>query len=529
MFRQTGMLVCVLAALPAAAFAAAENDIPIPGIDALGPPQREWVDAVLARFDRAWDSAVGMVGGGDKHSTRVTMLYATGLLLRGNPDDVERARKGIAKVLTFQYDAPGKRWHGTYKRHDKEPDPPDEGAKIWDDYDPNWREFIGTAQILLIETRPKLLGEALRIDLHQALRRACDGAHAREVRPTYSNVALMNAYLLAWGGEAFDDTAWASHGRSLAKRIENEFRRHNAFHEFNSPTYYGVDFYALGLWRTLPAYDDMARAGRYLDASLWESVARFYHAGLHNLCGPYDRSYGMDLRKYFAIGGICIALATGDRRTMPPLDRQGHHHDLIFLPVLAALGMKAPEESMAHLNAFQGPRRVKRVIEKDEPQRVAHAWIEPDFMAGVEEVEGVIPHGLQFHPFTIHWRRPDGAIGWMRLRNNPWVRVHLDGDTVRLDAPSRGGHDPGTPIVLEFSQNVSTRDLRGSYWEFDSVNLKVSTSLGDPELTRKSGHARATWGLKGRAAMVRHIEIRISRPFKAPATDDGGGVEDSNG
>ena len=30
-------------------------------------------------------------------------------------------------------------------------------------------------------------------------------------------------------------------------------------------------------------------------AELWRDIARFYHPAMRNLCGPFDRAYGLDL------------------------------------------------------------------------------------------------------------------------------------------------------------------------------------------------------------------------------------------
>ena len=41
-------------------------------------------------------------------------------------------------------------WHGTYARFAEWPEPTD-GAVEWVDYDPNWRQFVGTTLALVLE------------------------------------------------------------------------------------------------------------------------------------------------------------------------------------------------------------------------------------------------------------------------------------------------------------------------------------------------------------------------------------------
>ena len=58
--------------------------------------------------------------------------------------------------------------------------------------------------------------------------------------------------------------------------------------------------------------------GKALEKEFWHEIATFYNPNLKNMPGPYFRGYGMDMRKYFAITGIWIALALDDQNH-PPL------------------------------------------------------------------------------------------------------------------------------------------------------------------------------------------------------------------
>jgi hypothetical protein len=56
------------------------------------------------------------------------------------------------------------------------------------------------------------------------------------------------------------------------------------------------DLLALSLWAGSRASQRLSRAGKRISVALWRDIARWYHAGLGNLCGPYTRTYGMDPR-----------------------------------------------------------------------------------------------------------------------------------------------------------------------------------------------------------------------------------------
>ena len=97
------------------------------------------------------------------------------------------------------------------------------------------------------------------------------------------------------------------------------FKQHDALNEFNSPTYGGVDLYALALWRDYGLTPAMRSRGREMEAALWRTTADFYNANLRNISGPYDRSYGMDMRSYVSIQGLWLrtVLDAEPRSTAP--------------------------------------------------------------------------------------------------------------------------------------------------------------------------------------------------------------------
>jgi hypothetical protein len=104
--------------------------------------------------------------------------------------------------------------------------------------------------------------------------------------------------MLCFGGNRFDEPVWFHEGERMAREVYRLFKQHDAFAEYNSPTYCGVDLYALALWRSYPSLSPhLTRWGEEMEALLWRDLAQFYHADLRNLAGPYDRSYGMDMRR----------------------------------------------------------------------------------------------------------------------------------------------------------------------------------------------------------------------------------------
>lgn len=449
---------------------------------------RGWVDTALGEKLMPWDDAAAMIGQKAPHISRHTMLYAAGLLLRNRPDDFDRAYRAIRSVLNLQYDAPGKKWHGTFKRNELEPDTPK--RTLWEKaFDENWREFIGTAQIVLLEGCPDRLDPALREEMRAALRRACEGAHARNVSWKYTNIALMNAYLLAWGGRQFDMADWSRHGVDLAQTIYKEFCRYQAFQEYNSPTYSGTDLYALALWRALPVFPEMARMGKEMEEGLWRDLARHYHAGLHNLCGPFDRSYGMDMNKYLAKVSIAIALALDRSDPLPDPDKVLHHDfEMGFAPLMAALGMNMPVDAAPHFQAFQGSRRFELPLEAGLHPRTAQSWLENNFMVGAEQTGGVQNRNDQAHPFTLHWKMPGGGVGWMRMLHSAPVDPRIVEDMIVFTPIQTNAPSPKQPIEFEvYAPGITKEAFQETRWDLPGLPLDVKNQGASPESAEKDG------------------------------------------
>jgi len=81
------------------------------------------------------------------------------------------------------------------------------------------------------------------------------------------------------------------------------------------------------LWRELSSSPELKEMSKILERELWLDVASFYNANLQNICGPYLRSYGMDMKKYTAITGVWIAAAIDNPAIANVPGRSGPHAD----------------------------------------------------------------------------------------------------------------------------------------------------------------------------------------------------------
>lgn len=443
----------------------------------VSPAVQKWVDIVLVRSGETWDEEAGMLGNSKGHSTRGTMFYALGLLQRGHEEDGERACNAIRSVCNQQYVAPGTNYHGTFSRSDKEQPPADGGS-----HDPNWREFIGLSMILVLEQCGESVDEITRQAMLDALRYACEGAYERNVRWQYTNISLMSAFLLSWGGKQFDTPEWKTRGEKLSRDIYENFSKDKTFSEYNSPTYNGVNLWALAAWRVIAPVPEMAVMGAEMEADLWRDIARSYHAGLGNVCGPYDRSYGMDMGRYFAITGIAIALATESPITMPDLYNSIHRHDRAYLPLLALLGLRVPDDAMTHLKSFQGARRYARIVERGSADRRAYSWLYDTYMVGVQTNARVRKATTQFHPVTVHWKGNNGSVYWIRFIGDIPVIISLVDNAIEI-TPERKAR---SVLCFEvYAPGAGKADFDAESWNLPGITIKTPVVPVNPEVTRK--------------------------------------------
>ena len=398
-------------------------------------PQRAIVESSVAWMSTFFDSDASLLrypSDTRRHAVRESLWYAAGLLQLGHTDVALRV---FDAVLALQYDRPGTVWDGTWPRTREEPYPRD-AAVIWRDYDPNWRQFIGCLLGVLLRDCEETLGPERCERAKAAIARAIRGEPPERIAASYSNIALMQAWLLFEFGER-------ARGERLATEIERLYFDDGGFSEFNSPTYYGVDLWGLALWRRSGS-TLLVAAGRRLEIALWRDVAMFYHPGMRNLCGPYDRAYGMDMTRYASLLGLWIWWANGDEaRPFPDVSRPfGHAHDFCAAPLMAFAPPTISDEARGAMSVLPVGRNILRRVSN----RTITAAVHRDLMLGAVDRAPHDPTG-QSTPVAAHWIDAENAIGWLCIRGALGARVtdsrlELHGDaelTLRCSGAPRFG------------------------------------------------------------------------------------------
>jgi hypothetical protein len=116
------------------------------------------------------------------------------------------------------------------------------------------------------------------------------GLQKHKVRPSYTNIALLNASDLILLGEALHAEAATREGE---KRL-NRFARllyEEGVHEFVSPTYYDVDVEALRLLEGGTTNAQVREAARILLDYFWTDIALNWFTPSDRLAGSHSRTY----------------------------------------------------------------------------------------------------------------------------------------------------------------------------------------------------------------------------------------------
>jgi hypothetical protein len=455
---------------------------------ALNRHSRDLVERSVSWMDEHWDEQVDLLSIRSEerfsdlptvHHIRETSWYALGLLQRGSSSDVERACRALQAILRYQFDEPGAVYDGTWYRYMEEPHPGN--AAIWKGYDPNWREFIGTTLAIILLEYERDLPAMLVAGIDEALHKAIRGALTRDLPATYTNIALMNAFLMIFAGERFGEKAWISNGEKMAREIYRLFTINNVFSEFNSPTYYGVDLYALGLWCTYSSSAWLRQAGAKMEAALWKDIALMYQADMKNMAGPFDRSYGMDLRRYASTIGMWIWMAIGkEHAPFPAIEPVfKHDQDLCFAPHFVAVGARVPQEVLPVLRAFQGERQVERVI-ANKPRRVATAWIGKRLLIGGEYTGYSEPASDQIHPATIHWKIEEHSIGWIRLVYAIPINAYAEKGQLTISCDGQGKDIPDFVFQI-YAPGALVEMILPDQWLLPALTVHVETNAHHAE------------------------------------------------
>lgn len=146
-----------------------------------------------------------------------------------------------------------------------------------------------TASMLWIHHSDRMPAKAREV-LRELIRYGLEGLRRHRVTEHYTNIAFMNAGNLILMGEAMDDPASADEGYARLDRCIVSMWEIGT-HEYNSPTYYGVDLDDLLLIEAFCRRDRGREQARTLLEYFWTDIALNWFEGSQKMAGTRSRDY----------------------------------------------------------------------------------------------------------------------------------------------------------------------------------------------------------------------------------------------
>ena len=391
------------------------------------------------------------------HAVRETAL---GAYLDFGRGDVRSAEQALRAVLAAQWLAPGEPWHGTFPTVSEQPTPTP-GAKEWSDYDPNWRQFVGVTLALCLADFEHLLEDELIARVVEALLACVEGESLERIPDWYTNPQLLAAWLDGFVGQRHDRLSYVERGTERLRRVTALVDRDGDITEYNSPTYDGVDLFALALCEQRPPTTHFHDVGQRLRTLVQERLSALWHRDLGVIAGPYLRSYGFRLTDYVSLTGLWLTQSAGATATLPTaLDASTDHvHDLYFAPLFQRY---APAWSPETLSL---PRRHVQTF----GDVVATSVLTADGTAGLEVGRHHTFARDQYFPVVAH-RSTDTGVAFLAI-GIP-ANVTLTQGNVNDIAEIEGAWESQDEIVITLRSSGAITS-QGGYLRLEGFSLSL--------------------------------------------------------
>jgi hypothetical protein len=407
-------------------------------------------------------------------SLRSKTRVAQALLFRNTVGDKEKAVAILQWILKNQYQDENSRLYGIWKT-----------SVANDRFDQNWREFIGCDLIIIRHKFGHLLPKPLIKDIETGLIHAAKGAYKRNVGADYTNISIMSAFLMEYVGTAFNQEALKKAGTSKAKDIVKLYQTHQSFSEYNSPTYYGVTLIGLALWRELSLSKEIQTMGKTLEKDIWHEIGTLYNPSLKNMPGPHFRGYGMDMKKYFAITGIWIALALDNENLAPLATANGPKYgEMSNLPTILNLGLVIPVNDLKLLKSFSKPQFITKSVPnnyKGDSIKQVSTMINRDWMMG--GLWGNKRVWEQIKSGTIHWKTNNGDVGWLAISGDGNTNVKVSPESMFVYTNNDNSY---RLEILVYAPDAGEKVFDSQTWHLAGISLDTKTTLKPAQIEKIS-------------------------------------------
>lgn len=280
-----------------------------------------------------------------------------------------------------------------------------------------------------MEEFPDLLGKtliskitkAMEIQAIGAMRR--NGTNGDNLVTGYTNPGIMRALTVGWVGAKTNNKTYIDFANKSGDDITALFKAgSNVFTEYNAPTYYGIDIWALAAAiKYGPKDQSMTKNAPFLLTELWKDIGEHYNAFLGNVAGPYDRANSRDLTQDSAVLPLWVWGLMGYSKAPEPNKRQANlEYDAAeaasMAIVMDTVAKYVPNEVMSELKSFGTARTITKVIRDDletNKSRIATSYVSKTLMIGGFESNETEIRSKQHVPAIVHWVSCAISFDWI--------------------------------------------------------------------------------------------------------------------
>jgi len=160
--------------------------------------------------------------------------------------------------------------------------------------DLNAVEFMLEALALIMLHFEDRLSPLLRERIREAMRLGLPEIERLNVHLSYTNICLLDIHNSILCGQIVGESRYEERGRRKLDAWIAFTALSGSPHEYNSPTYLGVDISALASLAEHASDEDTALKARLMEERLWLHVASRFHRPTCQLAGPHCRAYRHD-------------------------------------------------------------------------------------------------------------------------------------------------------------------------------------------------------------------------------------------
>ena len=329
------------------------------------------------------------------HPTRQTAKYAVALLETGIKDYRVRAFKVLEALLEAQDTVRTNKTYGIWPYYFEEP--------LDKMYQPdwNWADFISVQLLEAYMQFYEVIPSDLLCAMEKSIIHAAYSIKKRDVKPGYTNIAIMGTLVTHLAGHLFDNQELKDYSEMRMKRFYDYTKKLGGFVEYNSPTY------------TLVALDELVRMKQYiLDPETlemvdfcyntgWKVLATHFHEPSGQLCGPHSRSYSTLLRDSFY--DILYGASDGKikfREAKKPIGYYKLQHQI-------------PNEIINYFTEVHEERVQIDTFSLNENPPIGYSYLTPEFCFG------------SVNRCTTWKQRRPYIVYWGNIQNPKFLRVKL--------------------------------------------------------------------------------------------------------